>query len=143
MGGGGRSVARIVKSASGNSSKKGLPLSVHREASVSLFAYGTLQQPNVQLATFGRLLEGRPDALPGFALAPLAITDPEVVAISGAAIHTIARRTGDPADLIAGIVFSITLAELEAADAYEVSAARIEVGLASGAKAFAYVSAEA
>ena len=126
-----------------NSSKKGLALSVHREASVSLFSYGTLQQPNVQLATFGRLLEGRPDALPGFASAPLAITDAEVVAISGAAVHTIACRTGNPADLIPGIVFNITPAELEAADAYEVSAARIEVGLASGAKAFAYVSAEA
>jgi hypothetical protein len=126
-----------------DSSKKGPLLSVHREASVSLFSYGTLQQPKVQLATFGRLLEGRPDALPGFAVAPLAITDPEVVAISGAAIHSIARRTGDSADLIPGIVFNITPAELEAADAYEVSAARIEVGLASGAKAFAYVSVEA
>jgi hypothetical protein len=123
--------------------KKGRLLSIHRETSVLLFSYGTLQQPNVQFATFGRLLEGRPDALQGFALAPLAITDPEVVAISGAAIHTIACRTDDPADLIPGFVFSITPAELEAADAYEVSAARIEVGLASGAKAFAYVSAEA
>jgi len=92
-------------------------VNVHREASVSLCSYGTLQQPNVQLVTFGRLLEGRPDALPGFALAPLAITDPEVVAISGSAAHTIACRTGDPADLIPGIVFSITPAELKAADA--------------------------
>ena len=98
---------------------------VHREVFLSLFSYGTLQQSNVQLATFGRRLEGRPDALPGFALAPLAITDPEVVAISGAAIHTIACRTGNPTDLIPGIVFNVTSAELDAADAYEVSAARI------------------
>ena len=126
-----------------NSSKKTLLPSLHRQACVSLFSYGTLRRPNVQLATFGRLLKGRPDALPGFALSPLAITDPEVVAISGAAMHTIARRTGDPADLIAGVVFSVTPSELEAADGYEVNAARIEVGLASGAKAFAYVSAEA
>ena len=75
-------------------------------------------------------------------MAPLAITDSEVVAISGAAIHTIACRTGDPTDLIPGIVFNVTSAELDAADAYEVRAARIEIGLASGAKAFVYVSTE-
>jgi hypothetical protein len=110
------------------------------EASVSLFSYGTLQQANVQLAIFGRLLEGRPDTLPGFALAPLPITDPQVVATSGAAVHTIARRTGDPADLVPGLVFGITPAELAAADAYEVDAyARIEVRLGSGTMAFIYV----
>ena len=108
--------------------------------SVSLFSYGTLQQPRVQLATFGRLLEGQADALPGFALAPLAITDPGVVVLSGAGIHTIAHWTGNQTDLIPGVVFDITPAELDAADAYEVSAVRIEVRLASGAKAFVYVS---
>jgi len=118
-------------------------VSIHREVSVPLFSYGTLQQPDVQLATFGRLLEGRPDVLTGFTLAPLAITDPEVVAISGAAIHTIASWTGDPADLISGVVFSVTPTELDAADSYEVSAARIEVRLASGNKAFVYVSTDA
>ena len=118
-------------------------MSIDRETSVSLFSYGTLQQPNVQRATFGRLLEGRPDALPGFAVKPLKITDPKVVAISGAATHTIAVRTGDPADLIEGIVFSITPEELAASDTYEVDAVRVEVELASGARAFAYVSAEA
>jgi hypothetical protein len=63
---------------------------------VSLLSYGTLQQPAVQLATFGRLLAGRPDALPGFALAPLPITDSAVVALSGAAIHTIGAGYGRP-----------------------------------------------
>ena len=112
--------------------------------SISLFSYGTLQQQNVQLATFGRLLEGRPDSLPGFALAPLPITDPHVIATSGAAVHTIAVATGDPADVIAGVVFSLTPAELAAADAYEVDAyARVEVRLGSGAWAFVYVGAEA
>jgi hypothetical protein len=114
------------------------------EAPVSLFSYGTMQLPRVQLATFGRLLEGRPDALPGYVLAPLAISSAEVVRISGAAVHSIARRTGDPADTVPGIVFSITAAELEAADAYEVDAyARAEVQLASGARAFVYVGSDA
>jgi gamma-glutamyl AIG2-like cyclotransferase len=110
------------------------------EPEAALFSYGTLQQPQVQLATFGRRLHGRPDALAGYRLAPLAITDPGVVATSGAAIHTIARPTGDPRDVIAGVVFALTAAEIEAADAYETDAyARIEAELVSGARAFVYV----
>ena len=110
------------------------------EELVLLFSYGTLRQPNVQLAIFGRLVEGRPDTLPGFALSPLAITDPDVIATSGTAVHTIARPTGNPSDQIPGFVFSITPEELEAADRYEVSdCTRILVRLASGAEAFVYV----
>jgi len=107
---------------------------------VALFSYGTLRQSGVQRATFGRLLEGSPDTLDGYVLAPLAISDPEVVRLSGKAVHQIARRTGDPADLIEGIVFLITPAELAAADAYEVDVyGRVEVDLASGRRAFVYV----
>ena len=119
-------------------------MSNRSDASIALFAYGSLRQPEVQRAKFGRLLEGRADALPGFELAPLTITDPDVVATSGAAVHMIARATGDPADLVPGLVFAITQAELEAADDYEVDAyARIRVRLASGVEAFVYVDAEA
>ena len=42
-----------------------------------LFSYGTLQLPAVQLATFGRLLAGSADLLPGFRLDMLEITDPQ------------------------------------------------------------------
>ena len=108
---------------------------------ILLFSYGTLQQDNVQLATFGRLLEGRPDVLPGFALSPVRITDLHVIATSGKDVHTIARRTGNPADLIPGTVFEITLEELAAADHYEVGDyARISARLDSGAEAFLYVA---
>ena len=107
---------------------------------VALFSYGTLQLPDVQLATYGRLLEGRPDALVGWALAPMRISDPEVVRLSGLAVHTIARRTGDPADRIEGVVFAVSEAELEATDRYEVDPVRIETELESGARAFVYVS---
>ena len=111
-----------------------------RAGEVALFSYGTLRQREVQLAIFGRLLEGRRDALAGYRLAPLAITDPDVVRLSGKAVHEIARRTGDPADRIEGVVFTLTRAELEAADAYEVDVyARIEADLVSGARAFVYV----
>ena len=114
------------------------------EASVPLFSYGTLQMPEVQRATYGRLLEGRPDVLTGYRLVPLTITNPEVVALSGEPVHMIACRTGDSADRIAGVVYAITPAELEATDDYEGDAyARIEVQLESGASAFVYIGPDA
>lgn len=112
------------------------------DRSVALFAYGTLQLPAVQRATFGRLLDGESDALPGFALEPLQIKDRQVVATSGFAVHQMAVATGAPADPVPGVVFAITPAELAAADAYEVAdMKRIEVDLASGRRAFVYISA--
>jgi hypothetical protein len=112
------------------------------EAQVWLFSYGTLRQRNVQLAIFGRELDGRPDVLPGYAVSPLEIKDPGVIATSGTAHHTIARETGDPLDEVPGIVFRITRAELARADAYEVAdCKRLIVRLGSGIDAFVYVDA--
>lgn len=113
------------------------------EAVVHLFSYGTLRQENVQRALFGRRLEGRPDALVGFALEPLTITDAGVIATSGAAVHSIARRTGLATDLVPGMLFELTPAELAAADAYEVDVyGRVEAPLASGATAWVYVAGD-
>jgi gamma-glutamylcyclotransferase (GGCT)/AIG2-like uncharacterized protein YtfP len=107
-----------------------------------LFSYGTLQQREVQLATYGRELEGKPDALTGFRLASLIISDPHVVTVSGKAVHQIARETGNPADRIAGLLFELSDAELTDTDTYEVDAyKRIEVTLESGLKAWVYVGA--
>lgn len=105
-----------------------------------LFSYGTLQQEDVQRATFGRLLEGEADALVGFARRELEITDADVLAKSGKRFHAIAVRTGDPADRIAGTVFLVMPEELSAADAYEVAEyERVSVTLASGLVAWVYV----
>ena len=113
---------------------------VDQAPTIALFSYGTLQLPDVQRATYGRLLEGRPDALAGYRLEPLMITSPEVAALSGMPVHEIARRTGDPEDVIAGVTFMLTAAEIAATDRYEVDAyARIEVTLVSGMRAFVYV----
>jgi hypothetical protein len=110
------------------------------EHPVFLFSYGTLQLPEVQRATFGRLLEGTADTLAGYRLQPLVITDPDVVSTSGLAVHTIACPTGDEADRIDGVVFAITEAELAACDDYETDAyARAELKLRSGRRAFVYV----
>ncbi|MCX7359615.1 MAG: gamma-glutamylcyclotransferase [Alphaproteobacteria bacterium] len=105
-----------------------------------LFSYGTLQSPNVQLATFRRFLDGQPDALMGFKRELVEITDPEVLASSGERFHPIVVRSGDSADRVAGTVFEITEAELAAADAYEVSDyERVSAPLASGSTAWVYV----
>lgn len=109
---------------------------------VRLFSYGTLQQDNVQTATFGRLLEGSPDGLPGYSRDMVEITDPEVLKTSGERFHPIVRASGNPADQVAGTVFVITAAELAAADKYEVSDyRRVLVRLASGLDAWVYVNA--
>lgn len=110
------------------------------DATERLFSYGTLRQTNVQRATFGRLLEGAPDALVGFKQTLVEITDPDVLAESGERFHPIVARSGNPADRVAGMVFAITPAELAAADKYEVSDyERVEAELASGLRAWVYV----
>jgi gamma-glutamylcyclotransferase (GGCT)/AIG2-like uncharacterized protein YtfP len=110
-------------------------------APIALFSYGTLRQPEVQIANYGRLLDGQPDALVGYHLAPVAIGDLEVVRISGKAVHTIAVASGTPHDRIEGVVFALTETELAATDAYETDAyARVEVTLESGRSAWVYVA---
>lgn len=112
------------------------------EASVWLFSYGTLQQAEVQVANFGRRLEGRADALPGYATSLLEIKDAGVIATSGKTHHLLALPTGNSADEVAGVVFKITPEELAAADTYEVSDyKRVAVRLKSGLEAFVYVAA--
>jgi Gamma-glutamyl cyclotransferase, AIG2-like len=109
-----------------------------------LFSYGTLQNPEVQIATFGRRLVGHPDALPGYALSAIEITDPAVIAASGQARHPIITATGDDNDRVEGAVYEITPAELEAADRYEAGQyRRVRVRLASGTDAWAYINSQA
>jgi hypothetical protein len=107
--------------------------------SEQLFSYGTLQLETVQLATFGRLLQGSLERLPGYVLVPLAITDAQVIATSGHTQHPIARHTGLPTDAVQGSVFLVTPDELALADHYEVAAyQRVAVTLASGLQAWVY-----
>jgi gamma-glutamylcyclotransferase (GGCT)/AIG2-like uncharacterized protein YtfP len=107
-----------------------------------LFSYGTLQLPEVQRATFGREVPGRRDAIVGYALDQVTISDPHVIATSGSDRHPILRPT-DRADAhVDGMVFEISETELAAADEYEVDDyRRIAVPLRSGATAWVYVFA--
>ena len=108
-----------------------------------LFSYGTLREPHVQLATFGRRLESVDDALVGYALSMLRITDPGVIAISGSSEHPILRATGTPGDEVAGLALKVSEADLEKADRYEVADyRRVPTTLRSGRRAFVYVAAD-
>jgi gamma-glutamylcyclotransferase (GGCT)/AIG2-like uncharacterized protein YtfP len=95
-----------------------------------LFSYGTLQQEDVQWSTFGRLLQGQPDELPGF--------EPS---ISVTRQHANVVFNGGADSRVAGTVFEITDVELAAADEYEQRAkyVRIAATLASGRQAWVYV----
>jgi gamma-glutamylcyclotransferase (GGCT)/AIG2-like uncharacterized protein YtfP len=109
-----------------------------------LFSYGTLQHEAVQLSSFGRRLDGAPDTMPGYRQSLVEITDPAVLAMSGARFHPIVEPSPNPADEVAGTVFQVTPAELAVADAYEVSDyARVSVRLKSGLEAWVYVRAPA
>ncbi|MES2293165.1 MAG: gamma-glutamylcyclotransferase family protein [Pseudomonadota bacterium] len=108
---------------------------------VRLFSYGTLQQQSVQLSSFGRLLIGAPDALPGWKREMVEITDPDVMAKSGMRFHPIIVP-GAASDEVTGMVFEITEDELASADRYEVADyKRIAVRLKSGTEAWVYVKA--
>lgn len=108
-----------------------------------LFSYGTLQQEEVQHATFGRKLVGVPDHLIGYKLSMVKITDLQVLATSGKEFHPILAHTGKEEDRVAGIIFEITSEELLQADRYEVADyKRVEARFLSGATAWVYVKAE-
>jgi hypothetical protein len=109
-------------------------------AQFHLFSFGTLQDPVVQQAVFGRELQGSADVLRGFRLGVLRISDPEVIKLSGLSEHPLLMPSSDPADEVRGQVFPITSQDLAAADDYEVDEyARLEVTLASGTAAWVYL----
>ena len=108
-----------------------------------LFSYGTLQQPDVQLATFGRLLDGHADELIGFEQGLFEIDDLEFVATSGKAFHAIVKYTGRSDSRVSGTVFEVTDAELASADEYEPAGyKRVATTLASGKRAWVYADAQ-
>lgn len=106
-----------------------------------LFSYGTLQNDNVQLETFGRLLKGSKDILKGYKLSTIVIVDEDVLAKSGQEIHLLAMPSEIATDHIEGVIFEITQEELLAADGYETDAyKRVKLQFASGMEAWIYVA---
>jgi gamma-glutamylcyclotransferase (GGCT)/AIG2-like uncharacterized protein YtfP len=106
-----------------------------------LFSYGTLQTESVQISTFGRKLTAAPDALVGYRLRMIQITDQEFVANSGAEYHRTLEFTGSASDVVEGAVLSVTHQEVAQADAYEPDGyQRVQVRLRSGIEAWVYIN---
>lgn len=104
-----------------------------------VFSYGTLRQTNVQLALYGREIPTVEDALPGYQLQWLTITDAEVIRTSGSDQHPI-LLSGKAEDFVDGARLELTEAELHITDGYEVDDyERREVILSSGISAWAYL----
>ena len=115
-------------------------MSSEKHETKNLFTYGTLQLEEVQLDTFGRKLEGRPDILPRYRIVPIRIEDADFVAKSGSADHRNLEFTGNALDSVEGMVFSVTREELEKSDSYEPDGyERVLVQLQSGTKAWIYL----
>src|SRR6476620_2878109 len=110
----------------------------------NLFSYGTLQKDSVQMQLFGRLLTGAKDALEGYKLASIEITDEAFLA--GGAEEKLQQTliaSKDAADAVEGTVFEISAEELIRADSYEPdNYKRVKITLVSGKKAWIYVAGE-
>lgn len=106
----------------------------------NLFSYGTLQDPQIQLKTFGRILEGQPDSLSGYKLSSVKIKDKLVVAETGMTHYNNIIYTGVDSDLINGTVLQVSEDELKQADEYEAldNYQRTVLKLASGKIAWVY-----
>ena len=108
-----------------------------------LFSYGTLRQADVQQSTFGRLLHGQEDELPGFEPSRVKIDDPDAASAGVRTHHANVTFNGRSDSRVRGAAFEITDVELAAADAYEQLAGyvRIAAVLASGKQAWVYLDA--
>ena len=108
-----------------------------------LFSYGTLQLEQVQLDTFGRLLNGKKDTLRKYRIRNLKITDSEVIKSSGTDIHPILEYTGCDDDFVEGAIYELTEDELQQADSYEVKDyQRKSLKFESGILAYVYLKRE-
>jgi gamma-glutamylcyclotransferase (GGCT)/AIG2-like uncharacterized protein YtfP len=102
-----------------------------------LFAYGTLQNEDVQEDLFGRLLKGTQETLIGYELNEIQIEEE-----FGIVHYPIIMETNNSNDTISGIVYEVTVNELRQADLYEGKHyKRVEVQLQSNQKAWAYSAA--
>jgi gamma-glutamylcyclotransferase (GGCT)/AIG2-like uncharacterized protein YtfP len=106
-----------------------------------LFSYGTLQQEEVQLSTFGRKLEGEKDLMIGYEPSLVKIADPELAKRLQKLHHDNVQKTDDDWSNVQGTVFEVTDEELAKSDALEAqfSYKRVTVPLASGKDAWVYV----
>lgn len=105
-----------------------------------LFTYGSLQDAEVQLDTFGRLVVSQPATLPGYTIDYIEIDDARLSDVAGPSVHPVLRHTGNALDKVVGTVVHVTSEELDAADEFEAALyRRARVRLANGREAWVYV----
>lgn len=102
-----------------------------------LFAYGTLQDKDVQENLFGRILQGTSETLIGYELNEIQIEEE-----FGIEHYPIIMETNNSNDTINGVLYEVSMRELHQADLYEgLHYRRVEVHLQSNQKAWAYSAA--
>ena len=105
-----------------------------------LFAYGTLREPVVQVAVFGRTVEGVEATLFGWRVDSVQVTDDRVIALSGTDIHR-TLKPGAGTDRVDGLILKLTPHDLLAADEYEATDyRRMKAPLGNGRFAWVYVA---
>jgi gamma-glutamylcyclotransferase (GGCT)/AIG2-like uncharacterized protein YtfP len=102
----------------------------------NLFAYGSLREEEVQKSIFGRILKGVPEKLQGYVVKRIEIEEE-----FGLENYPIITPTEDSSDCIEGIVYELTVQELQLSDTYEGNSyTRIEVPLQSKQLVWAYTA---
>jgi gamma-glutamylcyclotransferase (GGCT)/AIG2-like uncharacterized protein YtfP len=100
----------------------------------NLFAYGSLMEEEVQKTVFGRILQGVPEKLLGYEVKRIEIEEE-----FGLENYPIITPTEDYSDCIEGIVYELTIEELQLSDTYEGNSYnRIQVPLKSQQMVWAY-----
>ncbi len=93
-----------------------------------LFVYGTLMDPIVQFAVFGRATEGKPDKLPNYRKSRIRL---------GGRVYPIVKPAAGSS--VEGQVITVSPTELNRIDHYEGEAyRRTKVTLVSGRRAWVY-----
>ncbi|MHC0441288.1 MULTISPECIES: gamma-glutamylcyclotransferase family protein [Flavobacterium] len=100
-----------------------------------LFSYGTLRSKQIQMQVFNKVLTGTADQLLGYKLKSLQIEEE-----FGMADYVVAVASENPSEIIHGMVFNVTLADLAKVDLFESNAyKRVQVTLKSGTVAWIYM----
>ncbi|MBF4493433.1 MULTISPECIES: gamma-glutamylcyclotransferase family protein [unclassified Flavobacterium] len=100
-----------------------------------LFSYGTLRSKEIQRRVFNKLLTGTPDQLLGYKLKSLQIEEE-----FGMADYVVVVPSENPSEIIHGVAFSISKADLAKADQFESNSyKRVQVTLNSGTTAWVYI----
>ncbi|EIA08444.1 gamma-glutamylcyclotransferase family protein [Flavobacterium frigoris] len=101
-----------------------------------LFAYGNLREEDIQETVFGRLLTGIPETLMGYAVKQIKIEEEY-----GIESYPIIESTENKQDTISGMVYEVSVEELQLADRYEGKHyKRIQVQLKSNQAAWAFTA---